>query len=132
MYLMDCYPVYAKWIREQAAGQYKDGVVPQIAPKANTPGKKEKIGGVLTIDGGIGWSDSFEIVPYRLMKRYGDDALVRENYEAMKQKKATPFQTLPSLIPFGKYSLLIYISFTYTFKTTYKESFSSYPYGYRL
>ena len=26
----------------------------------------------------------FEIVPYRLMKRYGDDALVRENYEAMK------------------------------------------------
>ena len=48
------------------------------------------------------------------------------------QKKTTPFQTLPSLIPFGKYSLLIYISFTYTFKTTYKESFSSYPYGYRL
>ena len=85
MYLMDCYPVYAKWIREQAAGQYKDGVVPQIAPKANTPGEKEKIGGVLTTDGGIGWSDSFEIVPYRLMKRYGDDALVRENYEAMKR-----------------------------------------------
>ncbi|MFR8351870.1 MAG: hypothetical protein ACLVB1_03460 [Blautia obeum] len=27
----------------------------------------------------------FEIVPYRLMKRYGDDALVRENYEAMKR-----------------------------------------------
>lgn len=85
MYLMDCYAVYAKWIREQAAGQYKDGVVPQIAPKANAPGKKEKIGGVLTIDGGIGWSDSFEIVPYRLMKRYGDDTLIRENYKAMKQ-----------------------------------------------
>lgn len=85
MYLMDCYPVYAKWIREQAAGQYKDGVVPQIAPKANSPGKKEKIGGVLTTDGGIGWSDSFEIVPYRLMKRYGDSSLVKENYEAMKR-----------------------------------------------
>lgn len=85
MYLMDCYSVYAKWIREQAAGQYKDGVVPQIAPKANAPGEKEKIGGVLATDGGVGWSDSFEIVPYRLMKRFGDDSLIRENYDAMKK-----------------------------------------------
>ncbi|MFR8351871.1 MAG: hypothetical protein ACLVB1_03465 [Blautia obeum] len=49
-----------KWIREQAAGQYKDGVVPQIAPKANTPGKKENRR-VLTTDGGIGWSDSLKL-----------------------------------------------------------------------
>jgi alpha-L-rhamnosidase len=85
MYMMDCYCVYAKWIREQASGQYEDGVVPQIAPKASKPGKKDKIGGVLVTDGGIGWSDSFEIVPYHLMKRFGDDTLIHENYEAMKK-----------------------------------------------
>lgn len=85
MYLMDCYPVYAKWLREQAAGQYEDGVVPQIAPKCNAPEEKQKVGGVLEMDGGIGWSDSFEIVPYRLQKRYGDGSLIAESYEALKK-----------------------------------------------
>lgn len=85
MYLMDCYSVYAKWIREQAAGQYADGSVPQIAPKAVPPRKKHTIAGIFCLDGGIGWSDSFEVVPYRLMQRYGDDSLVRENYEALRK-----------------------------------------------
>ena len=85
MYLMDCYPVYAKWFREQAAGQYDDGVVPQIAPKCSKAGKKEKLMGKIEIDGGIGWSDSFEIVSFRLMQRYGDDALIRDNYDALKK-----------------------------------------------
>ncbi len=85
MYLMDCYPVYAKWIREQAAGQYEDGVVPQVAPKCTPAGQKEKLMGMMEIDGGIGWSDAFEIVPFRLMQRYGDDDLIRENYQALKK-----------------------------------------------
>ena len=85
MYLMDCYPVYAKWIREQVAGQYEDGVVPQIAPKCSKAGQKEKLMGKIEIDGGIGWSDAFEIVPFRLMRRYGDDTLIRENYDALKK-----------------------------------------------
>ena len=85
MYLMDCYPVYAKWIREQAAGQYEDGVVPQVAPKCTPAGQKEKLMGMMEIDGGIGWSDAFEIVPFRLMQRYGDDTLIRQNYQALKK-----------------------------------------------
>lgn len=85
MYLMDCYPVYAKWIREQAAGQYEDGVVPQVAPKCTPAGQKEKLMGMMEIDGGIGWSDAFEIVPFRLMQRYGEDTLIRQNYQALKK-----------------------------------------------
>ncbi len=85
MYLMDCYPVYAKWIREQAAGQYEDGVIPQISPKKTPPNVKESVGGVFSMEGGIGWSDSFEIVPYRLWERYGDVDLVKEQYDAMKR-----------------------------------------------
>lgn len=72
MYLMDCYPVYAKWIREQAATQTPEGCVAQIAPmnsrKQSNP------------DGGIGWCDSFEIVPYYLEKRYDDNTLTEEFY----------------------------------------------------
>ena len=69
---MDCYPVYAKWIREQAATQTPEGCVAQIAPmnsrKQSNP------------DGGIGWCDSFEIVPYYLEKRYDDNTLTEEFY----------------------------------------------------
>ncbi|MCM1412509.1 MAG: glycoside hydrolase family 78 protein [Lachnospiraceae bacterium] len=72
MYLMDCYPVYAKWLREQAAAQFEDGCVPQIAPTSALKKTEE--------DGGIGWSDSFEIIPWALYQRYGDDALMRELY----------------------------------------------------
>ena len=85
MYLMDCYAIYAKWIREQAAGQYKDGVVPQIAPKNTPPGKKAKLMGVMEIDGGVGWSDAFEIVPYRLYERYRDVSLLTEIYDSLKK-----------------------------------------------
>ena len=84
MYLMDCYPVYAKWLREQAAGQYSDGNIPQISPKCTKPDEHEKIVGVMVVDGGIGWADSFEIVPYKLAKRYGDPTLIREYYEVIK------------------------------------------------
>ncbi|MCM1388062.1 MAG: glycoside hydrolase family 78 protein [Bacillus sp. (in: Bacteria)] len=77
MYLMDCYPVYAKWLREQAAAQFEDGCVPQIAPTSALKKTKE--------DGGIGWSDSFEIIPWILYQRYGDDTLMRELYEPLKK-----------------------------------------------
>ncbi|MCM1388597.1 MAG: glycoside hydrolase family 78 protein [Bacillus sp. (in: Bacteria)] len=75
MYLMDCYPVYAKWLREQAAAQFEDGCVPQIAPTSALKKTAE--------DGGIGWSDSFEIIPWALYRHYGDDTMMRELYEPL-------------------------------------------------
>ncbi|MCM1539610.1 MAG: glycoside hydrolase family 78 protein, partial [bacterium] len=76
MYLMDCYPVLRRFIREQAATQFEDGCVRQIAPE-NRPR--------CFWDGGAGWCDSFEIVPWLLAKRYGDDALIAEQYEAIRK-----------------------------------------------
>ncbi|MCM1087571.1 MAG: glycoside hydrolase family 78 protein [Muribaculaceae bacterium] len=75
MYLMDCYPVYAKWLKEQAAAQFEDGCVPQIAPTSALRKTAE--------DGGIGWSDSFEIIPWALYRHYGDDTMMRELYEPL-------------------------------------------------
>ena len=76
-YLMDCYPVYAKWIAEQAATQFEDGCVAQIAP---SPSLTKTMS-----DGGIGWSDSIEIVPYHLLQRYGDETIVADHYETIKK-----------------------------------------------
>lgn len=78
MYMMDCYPVLAKWIREQAAGQFEDGVIPQVAPSPEGTKRANN-------DGGIGWSDSIEIVPYQLMRRYNDETILNENYETIKR-----------------------------------------------
>ena len=75
VYLMDCYSVYAKWIREQAATQGKDGFIRQVAPYA---GKRHYA------DAGAAWCDSLEIVPYYLWKAYNDPALGEEIYENMK------------------------------------------------
>lgn len=77
MYLMDCYPVYAKWIREQAATQNEKGCVAQVAPSNNPK--------MTPPDGGIGWCDSFEIVPYQLQKRYGDTTLTEEYYDQISK-----------------------------------------------
>jgi alpha-L-rhamnosidase len=76
MYLMDCYPVLRKWIAEQGATQFDDGCVRQVAPD-NRPR--------YIFDGGAGWCDSFELVPYRLMSRYNDTTVAKENYEKIKK-----------------------------------------------
>jgi alpha-L-rhamnosidase len=36
-------------------------------------------------DGSAGWCDSIEIVPYKLWRRYNDDAIVHENYDYLKK-----------------------------------------------
>jgi alpha-L-rhamnosidase len=77
MYLMNCYPVYRKWLLEQQSTQYEDGCVKQIAPD----GRLERH----FCDGSAGWCDSIEIVPYKLWRRYNDDTVVRENYDCLKR-----------------------------------------------
>ena len=76
-YLMDCYAVYVKWIREQAATQNEEGCVAQVAPMCFP---KMNIA-----DGGVAWCDSFEIIPFYLQRRYGDDTLTKDYYEQIKK-----------------------------------------------
>jgi alpha-L-rhamnosidase len=78
MYLMDCYPVYQRWLSEQRATQDERGCVKQIAP--SYPSKT-----LDHFDGSAGWCDSIEIVPYKLWRRYNDDMVVRENYDSLKR-----------------------------------------------
>ena len=76
MYLMDCYPVLRRWIAEQAATQFPDGCVRQTAPDPSPRMDK---------DGGAGWCDSFEIVPWRMGRRYGDWSTAEEQYGKIKR-----------------------------------------------
>ncbi|MDR1468663.1 MAG: glycoside hydrolase family 78 protein [Spirochaetaceae bacterium] len=75
MYLMDCYPVYRKWLAEQQATQDDQGLVKMIAPGRG--------GEQHANEGSAGWSDSIEIIPYKVWLRYNDDTAIRENYEAL-------------------------------------------------
>jgi alpha-L-rhamnosidase len=76
LYLMDCYPVLARYLTECAAGQREDGCVRQIVPYWTAKG---------SINGAAGWSDAFEIVLHRLMKGFRSTALARQLYPELRK-----------------------------------------------
>jgi alpha-L-rhamnosidase len=77
MFLMNCYPVYRKWLLEQQATQNAEGIVKMVAPDNRT--KRH------FVEGSAGWCDSIEIVPYKLWLRYNDNTPIMENYESIKK-----------------------------------------------
>lgn len=74
MYLMDCYPVYRKFLNELRAVELEDGCISQTAPAAN---------GHL-FNGATGWSDAIDLIPWRMYLRYDDPKILEENYEKVK------------------------------------------------
>jgi alpha-L-rhamnosidase len=76
-YLMNYIPFARKHLRDLTDWQRADGAFPQIAP----------YGGVdfymNTMNGSVGWADAGVLIPYRYWKLYGDEALIRDNYDAM-------------------------------------------------
>ncbi len=80
VFLCDCYPVLRKWLSNLRLSQNKNGIVPNIAPVNNSGGIISKI-----IRGSAGWGDAAVIVPWVLYKAYGDETVLRENYEMMKK-----------------------------------------------
>lgn len=70
-YLMEAYPMVRKFIENQAASQDENGCVKQIVADCRPMG---------AIDGAAGWSDSFEILPWKLGQRYNDYRVFADNY----------------------------------------------------
>ena len=79
MYLMDCWPVLTRWLREQEATQSENGCVKQIAPDGRV---KDPLG---AYNGGAGWCDSFEIVSWRLARRYNDNTFLEKHYGSIRK-----------------------------------------------
>ena len=79
LYLMDCYPVFRKWLGECRINQYPEGQIRNISPINNN----ESFFGKL-LSGSAGWGDASVIVPYTMYQRYKDVRILEENYEMMK------------------------------------------------
>ena len=74
--LMDSYAVLRKWLLDQASTQFETGAVKQI-----TPEKPD----LMEPDGGSGWCDSLEIVPWNMYRRYGSPRILETLYEPIKK-----------------------------------------------
>ena len=75
-YLADTYAFLAKWTADLRDSQRTDGCYPWVAPEIVVNGYT------------IGWTDAGVIVPYVLWRRFGDVAVIRENWSAMDRYMA--------------------------------------------
>ena len=79
--LMDCYPVYERWLAECRADQYPDGRVYNMSPRrAAKPSFMDSL-----YDGSCAWGDASVIVPYTMYQLYGDRRILEDNYEFGKR-----------------------------------------------
>ena len=79
--LMDCYPVYERWLAECRVSQYVDGRVANISPRrSEKPSFMDSI-----YDGSSAWGDASVIIPYTMYQLYGDEKILIENYEFGKK-----------------------------------------------
>jgi len=79
-YLMDCRGVYEKWLANVRIGQHTDGKMAYICPKNSNPGKIAEM-----FSASVGWGDAAVLVPWNLYRIYGDEQILKDNYEMMKK-----------------------------------------------
>jgi len=77
MFLLDCYPVFKKWLGDVEACQKKDGKITSYAP--TIPDSH------FMFDGSAGWGDAAVIVPFLMGERYADTAILQRNYRMAKR-----------------------------------------------
>lgn len=78
-YLFDYAAFARKYVADMCDGQRRNGCFRQITPKGGIDFYMN------TMDGSAGWSDAGVLIPYRIWKQYGDDRIIRDNYDAMKK-----------------------------------------------
>ncbi|MGQ5637785.1 MULTISPECIES: family 78 glycoside hydrolase catalytic domain [unclassified Streptomyces] len=73
----------AKWLRDLAADQWADGVVPNFVPNPANEGTRRASaeGGM---NGSAGWGDAAVIVPWEMWRAYGDLDLLHTQYPSMR------------------------------------------------
>ena len=103
-YFVDSMAFFRKWLRDLRDTQRKDGRVTNVSPSAHPFHDREPLGGA------VGWADAAVIIPYTLWRRYGDDAIIRDNLDLMlgwasyvrKAAKDKLMKHLPIPPPFNK------------------------------
>jgi alpha-L-rhamnosidase len=80
-YLMDTRAFFRKWLTELHVEQYPDGKVSTFVPN---PYRLVKTPFFNHIDGPAGWGDAAILIPWNLFKAYGDEQILRNQYESMQ------------------------------------------------
>ncbi len=70
----DVAPFYTKWMRDLAADQYSNGLVPHVIPDVLSKGE----------GGSTAWADASVIVPWTTYLSYGDKRILEVQYPSMK------------------------------------------------
>ncbi|HEX7960804.1 MAG TPA: glycoside hydrolase family 78 protein [Terriglobales bacterium] len=72
---MDVAGFFTKWLRDMAADQRPNGIVPQVIP--DTTGADQ------TPRAAAGWSDAAVIIPWTIYLTYGDKRILEQQYPSM-------------------------------------------------
>lgn len=87
-FLFDYASFARKYERDLVMAQKRNGCYPQIVPE----------GGIdfymRNMDGSAGWSDAGVFIPYEIYRRYGDRAILEDNYQSMARYAAFKKRTL--------------------------------------
>ncbi|HDR68480.1 MAG TPA: alpha-L-rhamnosidase, partial [Bacteroidaceae bacterium] len=78
---MNTLTFFKKWLRDLEADQRTDGSVPWVVPMIVEGG-----GGTGWSDGygAAGWADAAVIIPWTMYRVYGDERILRDQYQSMK------------------------------------------------
>ena len=92
-YLFNYAPFARKYVSDMLDGQRKNGKFCQITPKGGVDFYMD------FMDGSAGWSDAGVLIPYRIYKRYGDQKILENSYDAMKKYADFKIKTLGKWYP---------------------------------
>ena len=92
-YLFNFAPFARKYVSDMIDGQRKNGKFRQITPKGGIDFYMD------FMDGSAGWSDAGVLIPYRIYKRYGDQKILENSYDAMKKYADFKIKTLGKWCP---------------------------------
>lgn len=92
-YLFNYAPFARKYVHDMLDGQRKNGKFRQITPKGGVDFYMD------FMDGSAGWSDAGVLIPYRIYKRYGDQKILKNSYDAMKKYADFKIKTLGKWYP---------------------------------
>jgi len=73
-YNMDVHNFFTKWLKDLAADQSPDGMVPFVIPNVLGPRS----------GGSAGWADASTIIPWNMWLAYGDAKILEDQYASMK------------------------------------------------
>ena len=73
-YNMGVHNFFSKWLKDVAADQAEDGMVPFVVPNVLGP----------MAGGSAGWADVSTIIPWNMWLAYGDPKILEDQYASMK------------------------------------------------